>query len=77
MENRPVKQISKVAAIYFILYLVYLHFSSVKVFLKQNFFKISIPLFCRKAMLMLRKKKFQESLLQKTDKQLENIERMV
>jgi len=33
--------------------------------------------FCRKAMLMLRKKKFQESLLDKTDKQLENIERMV
>ena len=26
---------------------------------------------------MLRKKKFQESLLDKTDKQLENIERMV
>jgi len=37
----------------------------------------SVPLFCRKAMLMLRKKKFQESLLEKTDKQLENIERMV
>lgn len=31
----------------------------------------------QKAMLMLRKKKFQESLLDKTDKQLENIERMV
>ena len=28
-------------------------------------------------MLMLRKKKFQETLLDKTDKQLENIERMV
>lgn len=29
-----------------------------------------------KALLLLRKKKFQESLLEKTDKQLENIERM-
>lgn len=31
----------------------------------------------QKAMLMLRKKKFQETLLDRTDKQLENIERMV
>jgi len=31
----------------------------------------------QKAMLMLRKKKFQESLLEKTEKQLENIETMV
>ena len=30
-----------------------------------------------KAKLLLRKKKFQESMLQKTDGQLENIERMV
>ena len=36
-----------------------------------------VQLFCRKAMLMLRKKKYQETLLDKTDKQLENIERMV
>ena len=31
----------------------------------------------RKAKLLLRKKKFQESLLEKTDNQLDNIERMV
>ena len=33
--------------------------------------------FYSKAKLMLRKKKFQESLIEKTDGQLENIERMV
>jgi len=38
---------------------------------------LSHILFFRKAMLMLRKKKFQESVLDKTEKQLENIERMV
>ena len=34
-------------------------------------------IFCSKAKLLLRKKKFQENLLEKTDGQLENVERMV
>lgn len=50
------------------------------ILISVNFLKNCLllqKLFCSKAKLILRKKKFQESLIEKTDGQLENIERMV
>ena len=35
-----------------------------------------VPNFCRRAKLLLRKKRFQESILEKTDNQLDNLERL-